>query len=199
MSQYGTTLLNCGWEFTKLPLDSCREQALASSWQEVYLPHDWLIWQAGNLYESADAWYRRTLKREEADAETVLLCFDGVYMDCDVLLNGEIICTHPYGYTAFQADLSGKLREGENEILVHIRHRSPNTRWYSGSGIYRDVMLKLLPENHIVPDRLYTVTEKTEDGWLLKAEAETVGGGKAFALTSAALWRLPVMQLCGVG
>ena len=179
--KYESKLLNDGWEYAKLPLGSTREDAEKAAWKAVQIPHDWLIWQAGNLYESADAWYRRMLRAEEAEAETVLLCFDGVYMDCDVLLNGEVICSHPYGYTAFRADLSGRLRAGENEILVHIRHQSPNSRWYSGSGIYRDVTLKKLPRSHVVPDSLYTVTEKREDAWSLRASVETSGDGEVWA------------------
>ena len=132
----GTRTLNDGWEFTKLPLGSTREEAESSCWQKVSLPHDWLIWQTADLYESADAWYRRRILKEEADAPHVILCFDGVYMDCDVLLNGEIVCSHAY------------------------RHQSPNTRWYSGSGIYLEVTLKTLPENYILPDSLYTVTRE---------------------------------------
>ena len=92
--QFETKLLNDGWEFTKLPLGSTRNDVEKALWQKVQLPHDWLIWQAGDLYESADVWYRRKLRHCEAEAPNVLLCFDGVYMDCDVLLNGEIICSH---------------------------------------------------------------------------------------------------------
>ncbi|MBQ9211307.1 MAG: DUF4982 domain-containing protein [Clostridia bacterium] len=179
---YGAWLFNDGWEFTKLPLGSSREEALAAEWKRVQLPHDWLIWQAGDLYESADAWYRRRIAGEDIQAETVLLCFDGVYMDCDVLLNGKVLCSHPYGYTAFQVDLSGELQPGENEILVHIRHQSPNTRWYSGSGIYREVTLRKLPASYIRPDSLCTFTEQTALGWTLRAEMETAGEGEVFGL-----------------
>ena len=177
MSRTGTWKLNHGWEFVKMPLESRREEALSARWQRVTLPHDWLIWQAGDLYESADAWYRRILRPEETDGETVILCFDGVYMDCDVILNGEVLCTHPYGYTAFQVNLTGRLRDGDNELMVHIRHRSPNTRWYSGSGIYRDVTLRLLPKEYMIPDSLYTVTEREGDGWRIDLSVETAGEG----------------------
>ena len=68
MAGIGSRKLNDGWEFCKLPPGSTPEQARAAAWQPVRLPHDWLIWQAGDLYESADAWYRRTLRKEEADA-----------------------------------------------------------------------------------------------------------------------------------
>ena len=167
-------LMNDGWEFLKRPNGSTFEEAKdADTWEPIDLPHDWLI-GGRDLYESADAWYRRRL-----DAETVpeacILCFDGVYMDCDVLLNGEVICTHAYGYTSFMADMTGKIRPGENEIHVHIRHRSPNSRWYSGSGIFRDVFLLTLPENHLVPDSFYLTEQKQGDTWTLHVQAETAG------------------------
>ena len=166
-------LLNDGWSYLKLPLGSTLDDANSSScWIPVDLPHDWLIWQEKDLYESADAWYRRELVLDNIP-DACLLHFDGVYMDCDVLLNGSFITSHAYGYTAFYADLTKALRPGKNEIIVHIRHQSPNSRWYSGSGIFRDVHLLILPENHIVPDSFY-LTEK-EDGsdWLLRVSAET--------------------------
>ncbi len=166
-------LLNNGWEFLKLSPGSTMEEARsAGRWEKVDIPHDWLIWQHRDLYESADAWYRRILCIPELP-ECCLLVFDGVYMDCDVLLNGVKICSHAYGYTAFQADLTGKLLQGENEILVHIRHESPNSRWYSGSGIFRDVFLLELPENHLIPDSFYLTEKKNGTGWDLAVSAET--------------------------
>ncbi len=170
-------LINHGWLFAKLPLFSSLEDAEKAAFTPVILPHDWLIGQ-DNLYESADAWYKRVL---DADAEmcagAVYLCFDGVYMDCDVLLNGEIIFTHPYGYTAFLVPLNGKLQPGRNTVLVHIRHRSPNSRWYSGSGIYRDVHLISLPVDHMVPDGL-RIAEAFGDGrWTVTVTAEVTGPG----------------------
>ena len=168
-------LLNDGWEFLKMPLNSTLQEVVVSrQWSRVDLPHDWLIWQSGNLYESADAWYRRELFFETVP-ETCLVSFDGVYMDCDVLLNGTKICSHTYGYTAFYADLTGKAQKGKNELMVHLRHQSPNSRWYSGSGIFRDVHLILLPVQHIVPDS-FSLNEREEDnGWMLEISAETSG------------------------
>ena len=168
-------LLNDGWEFLKLPVGSTYENASAAAeWTAVDLPHDWLIWQHSDLYESADAWYRRILDAGEEDG-CFLLSFDGVYMDCDVLLNGETVCSHAYGYTAFFADLTGKLCPGKNEIMVHIRHLSPNSRWYSGSGIFRDVWLLKLPENHLVPDSFYFTGVQENGRWKLGISAETSG------------------------
>ena len=106
-------------------------------------------------------------------------------MDADVLLNGQVILTHRYGYTAFRAELTGKLREDENEIAVHIRHQSPNSRWYSGAGIYRDVQLEVLPARHMVPDGFRVHTVRAGDGWQLDFAVELAGEGElpAYRLT----------------
>ncbi len=169
-------LINDGWLFAKLPNGSTLSDAENAVFTPVDLPHDWLIWQADNLYESADAWYMRELETgADPELPVTVLSFDGVYMDCDVLLNGEVICTHPYGYTAFRVPLTGRLRSGKNRLMVHIRHRSPNSRWYSGSGIFRDVHLLYLPEDHLVPDGLAIRTEQSENGWQLSLSAETEG------------------------
>ncbi len=166
-------LLNDRWEFLKLHTGSTLEEVRhASGWKKVDLPHDWLIWQHQDLYESSDTWYRRELCVDILP-EVCLLYFDGVYMDCDVLLNGETVCSHAYGYTAFTADLTGKLQPDKNEILVHIRHQSPNSRWYSGSGIFRDVYLLELPENHIVPDSFCLLEKRDGEAWELHVSAET--------------------------
>ena len=171
-------LINDGWSFTKLSPGSTYSDAETAEYEPVDLPHDWLIWQEGDLYETADVWYRRVLDMPAVHDPVVMIRFDGVYMDCDVLLNGEVICSHPYGYTAFDVPLTDRLREGNNILMVHIRHRSPNSRWYSGSGIYRDVYLVTLPENHMIPDSLY-LKETEENGlWKLDVYAETAGASK---------------------
>ena len=160
-------LFNDGWSFRK---------GSEGPWAVIDLPHDFLIHQAENLYESCDGWYRRDLNvPEEWLDKRVILRFDGVYMDCDVLLNGEAIRTHHNGYTAFDTELTGRLRAGENELTVHIRHRSPNSRWYSGAGIFRDETLHVLEPYHIPLDGIYvTATRDT-----LTVETELTGEGEA--------------------
>ena len=169
-------LFNDGWQFVKLPAGSTYADAQAAAWTAVDLPHDFLIYQENDLYETADGWYRRTLHvpAEWLD-KAVILRFDGVYMDCDVLLNGEVICTHHYGYTAFDAALTGLLHEGENTLHVHIRHQSTNSRWYSGAGIYRDVMLHVLDKVHIALDGTYVTTRRNGTDWTLTVETELTG------------------------
>ena len=174
---------NHGWSFTKLANGSTLEQALAAVWSPVELPHDFLIYDENNLYENADGWYRCELKasREWLD-KSIILRFDGVYMDCDVLLNGCVVCTHHYGYTCFDADLSGRLIEGFNTLMVHIRHTSPNSRWYSGAGIYRDVTLHVLDQRHIALDGTYVTTCRTGNDWTLTVETELTGAGDTKAI-----------------
>ena len=172
-------LFNDGWQFVKVKNGSVLSDAENAAWASVDLPHDFLISQENNLYESADGWYRRSLNVPEAWlGRDVILRFDGVYMDCDVLLNGEVICTHHYGYTCFDAVLTSRIRAGENVIHVHIRHRSPNSRWYSGAGIFRDVTLHVLPPRHIALDGTYVTTRRDGDAWTLTVETELTGAGE---------------------
>jgi len=167
-------LINDGWSFAKLPAGSTYEDAEKAEFEDVDLPHDWLIWQE-DLYETADAWYRRVIELPESPDPYISVRFDGVYMDCDILLNGEVLYTHPYGYTAFDVPLTGRLTKGRNVLTVHIRHQSPNTRWYSGSGIFRDVFLLILPEDHIIRDSLYILETEQEGRWSLAVSCRTAG------------------------
>lgn len=169
------TLFNDGWWFTKTGINDIPAQ---QDYRPIVLPHDWLIEQENDLYESSDGWYQRTLYLANTrDGKRRMLRFDGVYMDCDVLVNSKLICTHRYGYTAFDADMTDALQDGENKILVHVRFRSPCSRWYSGAGIYRDVMYVELPVCHMIPDGIYVHSEPVADGWLVHVEAEVAGDG----------------------
>ena len=168
-------LFNDGWAFVKLPSDSDLADTQHAAWQRVDLPHDFLIPQENDLYETADGWYRRTLHVPAQWLDkAVILRFDGVYMDCDVLLNGEVAATYHYGYTAFDVPLNA-LHEGENTLHVHIRHQSPNSRWYSGAGIYRDVTLHVLDKVHIALDGTYVTTRRQGADWTLTVETELTG------------------------
>ena len=86
-------------------------------------------------------WYRKRFSAAAIPAGSqVEIVFDGVYMNSDVWLNGTLLGNHPYGYTAFAYDLTpGLRREGENVLAVRVRNEGRNSRWYSGSGIYRHV------------------------------------------------------------
>ena len=119
-------VLHNGWRFCRLPLGSSLEEARGAGPRGVDMPHDWLIHQADRLYEDGCGWYfyPLTLNREQAQCR-VVLHFDGVYQDADVLLNGEKLMTHRYGYTPFFVDLSGKVRPGETSCACASAIRRP--------------------------------------------------------------------------
>lgn len=181
-------LLNDGWRFCKCPTGSTLADVTPDTMCPVDLPHDFLIENENDLYETTDAWYLRTLTVPAAWLEKcVVLRFDGVYMDCDVLLNGRIVCTHHYGYTAFDVDLTGLVHEGDNTLHVHIRHQSPNSRWYSGAGIYRDVTLHVLPRHHVPLDGVYLSTTHQDSLWTLSIDTELSGAAEGATLSHVLL------------
>ncbi len=169
-------LFNDNWQFCLCDLGTELSALGSRHWYDVELPHDWLIGDTSKLYETGEGWYRRTLS---CSAETlsgrVLLNFDGVYMDSTVFVNGKEAGSWTYGYSAFEFDITDLLREGENELLVRVQHRSPNTRWYSGAGIFRDVTLKLRPLTYIRTNGVYIHSEKQPDGWRTEVETDIVG------------------------
>ena len=97
-------------------------------------------------------WYRHHFRLPPSDTgKAVSIRFDGVYMDSDVWLNGHSLGNHPYGYTPFSYDLTPWLKAAgeENVISVRVRNEGKNSRWYSGSGIYRHVWLTVTDPLHI--------------------------------------------------
>ena len=99
--------------------------------------------------------------------KTISIDFDGVYMNAAVYLNGEKLGTHPYGYTPFSFVLpQDKLKFGseENVITVKVDHKQPSSRWYSGSGIYRDVKLTVADPVHVANYGTTVTTPDIESG-----------------------------------
>ena len=133
------------------------------SWRNINLPHDWSI--EGEFSESHPAgigggalpggagWYRKTFTLTESDAaKKIYITFDGVYQNSEVYLNSELLGKRPNGYISFQYDLSPHLKFGnaENTLAVRVDNSDqPNSRWYSGSGIYRNVWLEKVNPIHV--------------------------------------------------
>lgn len=118
--------------------------------------------------------------REELRGKTLLLRFDGVYMNASVYVNGQRAAFHPYGYTAFEARIDPFLRPGPgNEIRVLVNNVMNSSRWYSGGGIYRDVWLCVGEAAHIPPLGLQVGTLEADENRALlrlKVEIENHGG-----------------------
>ena len=163
-----TTDLICdGWEFSLQPIGT--EYSEGFDWQPVDIPHDWLIYDTCDLYKTSTGWYRRSLTLP-CDGKRTLVRFEGVYMDCRIYLNGILAGEWKYGYTTFDIDLTDLVREGENLLTVRVDHRAPNSRWYSGAGIYRKVWLERFGQEHIIPDGVY-ISADNDGSVLVSVEA----------------------------
>lgn len=158
------------------------------SWRTVDLPHDWSIENLPNQTPGeiigpfskqspgatstgytlgGTAWYRKTfvLRTGNSYSQSVIR-FDGVYMNCEVWVNGKLLATHPYGYTAFDVYISSAAKSNgqPNVIAVKVRNEGKTSRWYSGSGIYRHVWLVRKQLVHIAQDGLWITTESLSAG-----------------------------------
>ncbi len=142
----------------------------------VNIPHDWLIYDTRELYMDSTGWYRKRFALKKETGRRYLINFDGVYMDSTLYVNGKPAGTHHYGYSAFEYDITDLLADGDNELIMQIRHKSPNTRWYSGAGIFRDVTFKDVPQVHIATDGVYVSAKKTNGRWTVTANVEVTGG-----------------------
>lgn len=170
-------LFNDGWQFCLCDIGTELSALPGRHWYDVELPHDWLINDTSKLYETGEGWYRRSLPcSAEQLSGRVLLNFDGVYMNSTLFVNGKEVGSWTYGYSAFEHDITDFLHEGENELLLRVSHQSPNTRWYSGAGIFRDVMLKLRSAAYIGTNGVYIHSApQPEGGWTTEVETDVVG------------------------
>ncbi len=154
-----------GWRFFKGTGEGFESPALADSqWRSVDLPHDWSIEDlpgnptgpflkgskggtATGFTEGGEGWYRRHFRTDglPADARVEVL-FDGAYVESDIWLNGQKLGGNVHGYIAFAFDLTPFLnRSGNNVLAVRVRNLGRNSRWYGGSGLYRQVKLDVMP------------------------------------------------------
>lgn len=133
-----------------------------SGWRKLNLPHDWAIEGAfsaenpsgagGGALPGGIGWYRKVFTPgKEIDGKRVFIDFDGVYMNSEVFINGQSLGIRPFGYISFRYDLTPYLKYGEpNVMAVRVDNSDqPNSRWYSGCGIYRNTWLTVTHPVHI--------------------------------------------------
>jgi beta-galactosidase len=164
------------------------------NWRTLNLPHDWSIegtfnkdnpaTVGGGALPGGTGWYRKQFSiPASAKGKYIAIDFDGVYRNSEIWINGHYLGKRPNGYIAFRYDLSKYLRYGGlNTIAVKVDNsKQPNSRWYSGSGIYRDVKLVTLNPTHIEQWGTYVTTpEVTEQSATVKIEVSlTASTGKA--------------------
>ncbi len=166
-----TKLFNDNWFFCKTDLNGTID---VCDFKPVEIPHDFLIYNTKNLYENSVGWYKKEFNLSDFDKnlEDYLIRFDGVYMDSTIYLNGKLVGEWKYGYSTFEVDLTKEMEE-KNTLIVRVVHQSPNSRWYSGAGIYRNVYFKRKAKSHILSDSLYIHTQEKENNlWELKVDSK---------------------------
>jgi beta-galactosidase len=154
-----------------------------SGWRVLDVPHDWSIeldptpgpgTTAGTGYfQGGLGFYRKTFTLPAAAAgKRVSLEFDGVYMNSEVYVNDQLVGTHPYGYTGFAFDITPAVHTDgtPNVVAVKVQNQLPSSRWYSGSGIYRNVRLVLTEPVHVARFGTFVTTPDV---------ATTIGRGYA--------------------
>ncbi|MDE5597485.1 MAG: glycoside hydrolase family 2, partial [Lachnospiraceae bacterium] len=186
----GKFLWNDGWLFLVTPVGTSYEKAAErrSEFAAVDIPHDWLIHDALHLYEDGTGWYRKSFVFEQEEKKA-FITFEGVYMDSTVYINGRKAGEWKYGYSTFTLDITEFLKQGENEIFVSVCFQSPNSRWYSGAGIYRDVWFKITDKTYLPENAVYVSTKKQDGGsFLLHLEGEAEGERREDAVLSYSLF-----------
>lgn len=176
--------INDNWKFILNDVKDGQSVALDDSkWQSVSLPHDWSV--KGQLSPTLASctgylpggigWYRKTIDIPAGKpGEKVYLYFEGIYNRSEVFLNGQSLGKRPNGYISFMYDATPFIKPGEkNVIAVRVDHsQSADSRWYTGSGIYRDVWLVHANPVHIAQWGIYAYPEKVKNGYKLNVEVE---------------------------
>ena len=143
-----------------------------ASWRTVSVPHDWsveldfnsssLATYEGGYLDGGDVWYRTTVSVDKQNGRRYVLCFDGVYMESTVYVNGQQVHKNYYGYNPFAVDATEQMVSGVNTIAVFVRNEQPSSRWYSGSGMIRPVELVTLLDDQIRMENIRVTTPKLD-------------------------------------
>lgn len=181
--------INDDWSFTLSDPKGAESLSFdASGWQSVNLPHDWSV--KGQLSPTLASctgylpggigWYRKTINISESkQGEKIYLYFEGVYNHSEVYINGHLLGKRPNGYISFVYDATPYVKYGENNVIaVRVDHsKSADSRWYTGSGIYRDVWLVSANPLHIAQWGVYVYPEvATAKQGILSGEVEIENG-----------------------
>jgi beta-galactosidase len=178
--------LDSGWRFYLGDPPGMHWRELDDTgWPEVRLPHDWSIGlernpdepcgNSGGYFPTGRGVYRKRIDAPEAwSGRRILVEFEGVYMNAEVWLDKHFLGRHPYGYTGFLVDLTPWIALGASHTLTVAVDNShqPNSRWYSGSGIYRHAWLLVAGPVHVVHGGIATATlEASADAAALRVRA----------------------------
>jgi beta-galactosidase len=189
-----TVLFDSDWRFHRGGAQGAESPDFDDTkWRKLDLPHDWSIEDLpgtsspfsrdaisqvnGGFTIGGTGWYRKTFTvPNEQKSKRILIQFDGVYMNAELWLNGQWIGSHPYGYTSFSFDVTAKVKFGATNLLaVKVKNEGENSRWYSGSGIYRHVWFETLDFAHVAPWGTYITTPKVNN-----SSAEVIARTKVF-------------------
>jgi len=168
---------NNGWRFVLGDnADYSKKSLNDDGWRLLNLPHDWAIegdfskdnpsGTGGGALPGGIGWYRKVFTLDKKlKTKRVRIDFDGVYMNATVWINGHELGTRPYGYISFGYDITPYINiGGENTIAVRVDNKEqPNSRWYSGCGIYRNVWLTTTSDIHVVKDGTYVTSKCIND------------------------------------
>ena len=167
----------------------------AARTRTVRLPHDWSIegefskdhpaGAGGGALPGGIGWYRKTFTLNKEDAgKHIFIDFDGVYMNSEVFINGHSLGVRPFGYIGFRYDLTPYIQTDEpNVITVRVDNsEQPNSRWYTGSGIYRNVwLIKVNPVHVDLWGTYITTTQETDKLATITVETTVANAGKTTA------------------
>ncbi len=170
-------LFDADWRFHRGDVQGAEQPGFNDAqWRTVDLPHDWSIENLPGTTSpfTPDAvngvsvgftvggtgWYRKTFTvPAKSKGKRMVIEFEGVYMNSDVWLNGQHLGNYPYGYSTFWYDITDKVKPGQQNVLaVQVKNEGANSRWYTGSGIYRHVWLKTMEPVHVAQWGTYITT-----------------------------------------
>ena len=193
-----------GWRFALHNDDKAHETTFDDhAWRVLDLPHDWAI--EGDFYAlnpsganggalpGGTGWYRKHLNLNDNDASSrYVLHFDGAYMNTSVYVNGQLVGVRPYGFISFSYDITPYLKkQGDNVVAVKVDNsKQPNSRWYTGCGIYRHVYLMKSSDIRIEEWGVQALTEvkKGKGKVSLNTKIENPSGRSRRVIVHQTLW-----------